>query len=433
MKGSFRSLAAAALAAAFFALSAHGATSQDVFRQVKDKLLVVQCDDSSGAGFVCEMDGKRYFVTGKHVISGQRRVAAYLQDGTALKFGRLEVAENADIVRFAVASNHPALMLSQKALELRQKVCVSGTDERSGGVSHYNGTVSSVGPEKVGVTARFPRGSNGSAALDESGDVLGVAAFDALDNNPKAWIRKNAQPVDAGRMVLRIGGVKWRKSDLNSFFREAEAQKAKMQKEAGIFPQVQASFKAPSLKINKHQVGKQAARYFVNGNIVLGLSGLKGVKNPVVRVVMLLGCGADNVVMDAVSCEPGGKYKFSYMPICSYGMPMTSSSYDAGNGLSVYCIEGLSYFQRECAFGSAKNIEYFDKSSMQTGGFHVHSANVRGNVVPKLVAYRFECWQNGSLAAVYDSMRPDTLNSRKIPVDWFVMGRYPTLFTYARH
>ena len=432
MKCSLKSLATAALAVAFSALSAHAATSQELFRKVKDSLLLVQCDDSSGSGFVCEMDGKRYFVTNKHVISGQKRVVAYFLDGAALKFGKLEVAEGADVVRFAVASNQPALKLAAKGPELRQKVCVFGSDERLGGFSDYNGVVSSSGAEKAGVTARFPRGSDGGAVFDEKGEVLGVAAFDTLENNPKAWIVKDAKPADAERMVLRISGVKWHKTDLGAFCREVESQKVKMQKEAGIFPQAQASFKAPSMRISKHQVNKQPARYFVNGNIVLGLSGVKGVKNPVIRVVMMLGCGPDNVVMDAVSCEPGGKYKFSYMPICSYGMPMTGSSYDAGNGASVYCIEGLSYLQREFAFGSAKNIEYFDKSSSLTSGFQVPAANIHGNVMPKLIAYRFECWQNGSLAAVHDSIRPDTLNSRKIPVDWFVMGRYPNLFTYVK-
>ena len=51
--------------------------SRVLFSQVQDKLVIVQCDDSVGTGFVCEMDGRRYFVTNKHVVQGQDRIGRY--------------------------------------------------------------------------------------------------------------------------------------------------------------------------------------------------------------------------------------------------------------------------------------------------------------------------------------------------------------------
>ena len=91
----FMALAAIAVAASCPAQ----ATSSGPFEDAEEKTLSVQCEDASGSGFVCEMDGKRYFITVKHVIAGQRRVVAYFGNGQKLKLGRMEIAENADLVR----------------------------------------------------------------------------------------------------------------------------------------------------------------------------------------------------------------------------------------------------------------------------------------------------------------------------------------------
>ena len=139
------------------------------FDDVKDKIVTVQCDDSSGSGFVCEMEGKRYFVTNKHVIKGQQRVAAYFGNGTQLKFGGMELAENADLVRFAVASNQPALKLSAVLPRKNERVTVFGNGK--GALAGIEGRVLDVGPAKLEISARFGNGGSGSALLDPNGDA----------------------------------------------------------------------------------------------------------------------------------------------------------------------------------------------------------------------------------------------------------------------
>lgn len=406
-------------------------SSRELFKQVKDKLLIVQCDDSAGSGFICEMGGRRYFITNRHVISGQGRVAAYFADGKQLKFGKMEIAEGeVDLVRFEVSTNQPALFMSAEPPEMNQNVFVFGNSDGSRVFTDLTGTILGVGPEKIEVSAEFVHGNSGSAVLDGRGCVLGVATFAVLEDDPKDWVKKDTRFTDVRRFALRLENVKWKAMDLKTLNKKIAAAEKARKKELDILPQVRASFKSPSLRINKYQTSG-SPRYWVNGNIVLGMSDGRGIKNPVVRVVMLLECGVRRLVMDAVACEPKGKYEYSAVPVFSYSQQNSGWAFDVGNGISVYYLEGLSYYQRPFAYDRVKDVEYFDRAKLLTGGFIVPNDMIVAGKLPKILAFRFECWQNGSLACAYNSVRPATLNSKMIPVDWFVVGRYPKMFDYA--
>lgn len=408
------------------------AAEPDDFENAKDKTLIVQCDDSSGSGFVCEMDGRRYFITNEHVIRGQKRVAVFFCDGRKLKLGRMEIARDADLVRFAVSSNQPAFKLAGGEPRMHEKVRVFGNSDGKGVVTYIQGRIIGIGPKELEVSAEFINGNSGSAVLNEAGAVVGVATYATRSFSPDDWVKADTRYSKVRRFALRLNGREWIRTDLKAHYRKVVAEEERERKEFGIYPQTGATFKSPSLRVNVQKRGTDVS-YYVNGNITLGLSTVKGIKNPLVRVVMLLD-GGKLMVMDAVADKPGGEYDFSYVPVYAYGMPKSSYVYNIGNGIAAYYLEGMSFHQSVAQWGarpgSGKNIEYFDRSSLLSGGFSI-PRSISGVNPPKIVAYRLECWQNGSLAGVYNSMRPDTLNSKKIPVDWFVMGKYPRKFLYA--
>ena len=425
---------AAALLGIFFAAVSAAADAAEIsFADVKDKIVIVQCDDSAGSGFVCEMDGKRYFLTNKHVIGGQRRVAAFFSDGRELKFGRMELAENADLVRFLVASNQPAFKIADGEPAMNERVSVFGNGDGKGVVTENDGRVVGVGPTELEVTANFVNGNSGSPLVNAKGEVLGVATYAIRDFDPGDWVKAETRYAKVRRFALRLTGHDWKKSDIKSYYRKESAKRKKSMVEKGVYPETRASFRSPMLRINKRQTAAGAI-YFVNGNIVLGLSDVKGIKNPVVRIAVLVE-GGKQVVMEAVTDTPGGVYKFSGVPVYSYGMPRSNFVFNIGNGVAAYFLEGISFHQPVARWGSVpgggKNIEYFDRSILLSGGFRLPDDVGAGVRKPDIVAFRLECWQNGSLAGVYNSVRPDTLNSKGIPVDWFVMGRYPKKFHYA--
>ena len=414
------------------ALTAAANSPTVTFEDVKDKIVIVQCDDSTGSGFVCEMEGKKYFVTNKHIIRGQQRVAAYFSDGSALKFGSMEISRDADMVRFAVASNHPALKIADDDPDRNENVRLFRCSHGEGTCAEIKGRILSVADMELELSAGFQQADSGSALVNSKGEVLGTATYKVKDFNPADWIRTDARGTKFRRFALRLNGHKWVKSDLATYCRKAKAEDRKIKEKFGIYPQTRAAFKSPAMRVNRHKTDG-AAKYFINGNIVLALSDVKGVKNPVVRVVVLVE-GVRMAVLDAVTDEPGGKYEFCNVPVYAYGMPKSNYAFNIGNGICAYYLEGMSFYQppvkMDAIPGGGKNIPYFDRSILLSGGFRIQD-RIAGGRPPKIVAFRLECWQNGSLAGVYDSMRPDTLNSKGIPVDWFVVGRYPEKFLYA--
>jgi hypothetical protein len=414
-------------------LAAHPASVS--FENVKDKIVIVQCDDSSGSGFVCEMDGKRYFLTNKHVVSAQQRVAAFFCNGQQLKFGRMEIAENADLVRFAVSSNQPAFKIAADEPKMNERISVFGNSDAKGVLTENTGRIVGIGPGELEVTANFVHGNSGSPLVNANGEVLGVATYAVKDFDPDDWVKAETRYAKVRRFALRMNGYVWKKSDIKGFYRKTMAKRKKTMVEMGVYPETKATFKSPVLRINKRQTVAEAT-YFVNGNIVLGLSDVKGIKNPVIRVVVMVE-GGRHVVMDAIADSPGGEYKFSNVPVYSYAMPRSNFAFNVGNNIAAYFLEGISFHQPVARLdsvpGGGKNIEYFNRSILLSGGFRLPDCVGGGVRKPNIVAFRLECWQNGSLAGVYNSVRPDTLNSKGIPVDWFVMGRYPKKFLYAEN
>lgn len=46
----------------------------------------------------------------------------------------------------------------------------------------------------------------------------------------------------------------------------------------------------------------------------------------------------------------------------------------------------------------------------------------------KVLCYRYECWQNGALASVYDSKSESQLRSIGIPCDWYKKQKHSDEF-----
>lgn len=390
-------------------------------------------DGESGAGFICEMGGARYLVTSGRLVAGWKSFSATVSGGGKLRPGAMETAADGRLARFAVPAELPALKPVSGKTERYRRVSVYGKDA-GGALKKFSGRVTGEGPSGIEISAGFGRDGNGGPVLDENGDVLGVASFGEQIPGPEDWVRIPGRSSRPRRFAVPLGGAGWKKTDPELFRRRMEAAGKKALEDAGVYAQTRAVFKNPSLKINR-RLTDGGSDCFVNGNIVLGLSDAKGIKNPVVRVSALVDSGTSRFVMDAVSCKPGGNYGYSRIPVFSYGMQGRGAAFPVGDGTSVYCIEGLSFRQPVATLdalpGGGRNVEYFDKSVLLTGGFKLPKEAGSGKAAPKIIAYRFECWQNGTLAGVYDSMRSDTLESRGIPADWFVPGRYPEKFVYA--
>jgi hypothetical protein len=314
---------------------------------------------------------------------------------------------------------------------MHESVKIYGNSDGKGVITEIKGEIIGIGPKELEVSSEFVQGNSGSALLNDLGEVVGVATYAIKDFNPDDWVKADTRFSRARRFALRLNDLKWKKKSLKTVYLEAKAKEKKRLKEFGVEPQTKAVFKNPSMRVNKNN-----GRYFINGNIVLGLSDVKSIKNPIVRVVALVQ-GDKMAVLDAVSDKPGGEYRYFNVPIYSYGMEKSGYVYDVGNNIAAYYLEGLSFHQSTrlgMQAGTSKDMAYFDRSILLKGGFEVPEYIPSPLMRPmgmKIIAFRFECWQNGSLAGVYNSRSAEALNSKGIPVDWFIMGKYPRRLYYV--
>lgn len=418
----------AALSVAFSALAD---PSGGIFDRVGDALATVQCEDAAGVGFVCELDGAKFLIVNRHVVEGQKRVAAFLTDGREFRLGKLQEAKDVDLVRFEVRPEQPAVAPRNTDLKKNEQFYMfrpgAGRDAQA-----IRGRVIEARDGRLEVSHRFELPMSGSPIFDVDGKVVGVASMEPLKGMPKNWVRQGYQSANPKQFALCVTGNAWEASSLDALARRLVQRRHREQVAAGTLPEVVATFSSPSMRINR-QVNGGKLLYFVNGTVVLGFSGSRKFKNPLVRIAAFVDCNGLQFVFDAFTQGPNGGYDLKTLPIWSYGMPAKNNSYRLNNGDTAIYLEGLSFYQPSSAVAKMKGIDYFDRKSLTTGGIELPAEITKrcdAANPPKIIAFRLECWQNGSLAGCYNSARPDTLNSKMIPVDWFVIGKYPDRFTY---
>ncbi|RYD47149.1 MAG: hypothetical protein EOP83_28500, partial [Verrucomicrobiaceae bacterium] len=105
---------------------------------VAEAIAVIEGDKGTGTGFFCRDGEQTYLYSAAHVLSGNSRLKVKLRDGTLIrKFGALEAAEGADLIRLPVGEPVP------KVLEIAAASGVSkvGTPVLASGNAGGAGTV----------------------------------------------------------------------------------------------------------------------------------------------------------------------------------------------------------------------------------------------------------------------------------------------------
>ena len=392
----------------------------EVFKKVKDKLVIIEGDDSCGSGFVLTMeDGKRFLLTNKHVVQMQKNVTATLLNGKKLQLGAFEVASNRDLARFSLPSEIPSLKADSNEPNIGDDVYVFGNSEGSGVVTDLRGEVLGVGPEDIEVSAAFVGGNSGSAVFNKDGNVIGVATFATYDPDPNNWVKKDSRFSNVRRFAVRLTGVKWDKIKFLDFYNKCLAEEKKRQEAGGVVPQVKARFSNTKLYIDPY------SRILTQFSLNLS-GGPKIIKKPIVRVCVLIKGSRGYHMGDCVMLRPGPCGGVTSPPVYAYGNK-GDGIYYTDSKIGVYFIEGLSYWSGILPDNIKRaNIRYFVPGyGCPLFGLGYHMAKP-----PEIVCFRFECWQNGALAGVYDSKSPASLRAKNVPVDWYVWGKYPNQFDY---
>ena len=141
------------------------ASIKPVDSAVEEAIAVIEGDRGAGTGFFCRDGETTYLYSAAHVLSGNTKLKVKLRDGTMIrKFGALEAAEGADLIRLPV--NEPV----PKALEIGAAtgvskvgtpVLASGNAGGGGTVGFEEGSIVGVGPESIEIDAQVIQGNSG--------------------------------------------------------------------------------------------------------------------------------------------------------------------------------------------------------------------------------------------------------------------------------
>jgi len=183
----------------------------DLFDKVKDSLVIINCGESTGSGFICDMDGKKWLITNEHVIHSGGMFEARTHSGQRI-YGSvfIQVGANRDLVRMPLnGENVSALKIDDCMPGINDKLYTFGNSDGGKVITSLTGVCQGIGPDTIEVSIPFVQGNSGGAILNEKGNVVGVVTYATKRNEPDNWIKTGSRFNDVRRFGVRLNDVIW--------------------------------------------------------------------------------------------------------------------------------------------------------------------------------------------------------------------------------
>ena len=193
---------------------------------VAEAIAVIEGDRGTGTGFFCRDGETTYLYSAAHVLSGNSKLKVKLRDGTVVrKFGALEAAEGADLIRLPVNEPVPRVLQIAAAAGVSKvgtPVMASGNAGGGGTVGFETGKVMGVGPESIEIDAQVIQGNSGGPIIHgETHQALGVVTH--LTAERKDLWAKGTRFADVRRFGCRLDRTwKWKQVPVDVFLKEGK-------------------------------------------------------------------------------------------------------------------------------------------------------------------------------------------------------------------
>lgn len=194
---------------------------------VAEAIAVIEGDRGTGTGFFCRDGETTYLYSAAHVLSGNSRLKVKLRNGTVVrKFGSLEAAEGADLVRLPVNEPVPKVLeiaAASGVAKVGAPVLASGNAGGGGTVGFEEGKVMGVGPESIEIDADVIQGNSGGPILHgDTHQALGVVTH--LSAERKDLWAKGTRFADVRRFGCRLDRTwQWKQVPVDAFLKEGKA------------------------------------------------------------------------------------------------------------------------------------------------------------------------------------------------------------------
>ena len=195
--------------------------------RISNSVLIIQGDVSVGTGFIVSADGKKYVYTAAHVFSGNSRLTINNANGTAFKkFGALEAAEGADLVRLEIledVADFLEIVPVISTLEINTSIAALGNGGGNGVISVEKGSVLGTSGDSLEVDAGIIQGNSGGPVVElSSGKAIGVVTH--LTNERKDVWSQGTRQAEVRRFACRLNKEwKWKVMKIGAFLAEGKS------------------------------------------------------------------------------------------------------------------------------------------------------------------------------------------------------------------
>lgn len=194
---------------------------------ISNAVLVIEGDASVGTGFTVAHEGKKYLYTAAHVFSGNTRLTVKNALGTSFKkFGVLEAAEGADLIRMEIleeVKDYLELAASDSSTRIHTEIAALGNGGGTGVVAVEEGKILGASADSMEVDAGIIQGNSGGPVIDAaSGKVLGVVTH--LSSERKDLWSEGTRQAEVRRFACRVDkDWQWKTLKIGAFLADGKA------------------------------------------------------------------------------------------------------------------------------------------------------------------------------------------------------------------
>lgn len=195
--------------------------------RISNAVLIIEGDKSVGTGFIVATNGKKYVYTAAHVFSGNSKLTIRNASGTSFKkFGDLEAAEGADLVRLEVledVKDFLELVPPDTLLQINTGIAALGNGGGNGVISVEKGKILGTSGDTLEVSAGIIQGNSGGPVVDLlSGKAVGEVTH--LTSQRKDLWSEGTRQGEVRRFACRLNkDWKWKVMKIGTFLTEGKS------------------------------------------------------------------------------------------------------------------------------------------------------------------------------------------------------------------
>lgn len=194
---------------------------------IANAVLVIEGDQSVGTGFIVSTGGKYYIYTAAHVFSGNSKLTIRNNSGTTFrKFGPLEAAEGADLIRMEIlekVTDSFTLFPPESDLQINTHIAALGNGGGNGVIALEKGSILGTSADSLEVDAGIIQGNSGGPVVElSSSKAVGLVTH--LTSARKDQWSEGTRQGEIRRFACRLNKEwQWKPMNIGTFLANAKA------------------------------------------------------------------------------------------------------------------------------------------------------------------------------------------------------------------